>query len=94
MERDERDVRDVRVEWCPLFALQRYGFVVLTVALGVCLSSTSWAEDWAQFRGPNCSGLSTSKNLPVEFSADNNVTWSHDLGDGIACPIVVDDRVG
>ena len=52
------------------------------------------AEDWAQFRGPNASGVSTeSKNLPVVFSFEKNVLWKKTLGEGIACPIVVQGRV-
>ncbi|MCI0464264.1 MAG: PQQ-binding-like beta-propeller repeat protein [Gemmataceae bacterium] len=53
-----------------------------------------WAEDWPQFRGPNCSGVSTSpKPLPLKFSATDNVRWSAQLGDGIASPVVVAGRV-
>jgi len=49
------------------------------------------AEDWKQFRGPNCSGISTSKlPLPTKFSFEENVVWSHELGDGIASPIILD----
>lgn len=52
------------------------------------------AEDWPQFRGPNCTGISNSKHpLPVEFAADKNVKWSVDLGDGIGCPVVAAGRV-
>ena len=48
------------------------------------LPSLSAAEDWPQFRGPNCSGVSTSKKpLPTEFSATKNVAWSAEVGDGI-----------
>lgn len=79
------------------FAHRRHGLpftlATLTALLGFGLFSNVQAEDWAQFRGPNCSGISSSKNLPVNFSADNNVSWSHELGDGIACPIIVNDRV-
>lgn len=51
------------------------------------------AEDWRQFRGPNCSGISTSKlPLPTKFSFEENVVWSKDLGDGIASPVIADGR--
>lgn len=63
-------------------------FLVLSVSLPL------YAEDWPQFRGPNCAGVSeTSTNLPVEFSETDNVAWSVDLGDGIGCPVVADGRV-
>ena len=51
------------------------------------------AEDWPQFRGLNCSGVSTSKHLPVEFSATDKLRWEATLGEGISCPIVVSGRL-
>ena len=52
------------------------------------------AEEWAQFRGFNASGVSTeSTNLPVKFSHDENVLWSASLGEGVACPIVSAGKV-
>src|SRR4051812_11190691 len=52
------------------------------------------AKDWPQFRGPNCSGVSTSKKpLPVEFSPTKNVRWSAVLGDGVGSPVVAAGRV-
>ena len=51
-------------------------------------------EDWPQWRGPNSSGVSTSKKpLPTTFSTTKNVRWSFELGDGISSPTVVDGRV-
>ncbi len=50
--------------------------------------------DWPQFRGPNCVGIAAkARNLPVEFSDEQNVRWVREVGDGIGCPIVVDGRV-
>lgn len=58
-----------------------------------CLTDCQ-AEDWPQFRGPNCSGISTGgKPLPVKFSADENVRWTAKLGDGIGSPVVAAGRV-
>lgn len=52
------------------------------------------AEDWPQFRGPNCTGISHEKKpLPVEFSATKNVLWSAVVGDGIGSPVVASGRV-
>ena len=51
------------------------------------------AEDWAQFRGPNSTGVSTaSKNLPVKFSTTENVVWKVKLGTGVACPVISGGR--
>lgn len=52
------------------------------------------ADDWPQFRGPNCSGVSsTNSPLPVEFSSTDHVKWAVRLGDGIGCPVVAAGRV-
>lgn len=62
--------------------------------LGLLLPSLLAAEDWPQFRGPNCSGVSTSKKpLPTEFSATKNVAWSAEVGDGIGSATVAAGRV-
>ena len=72
---------------------------VLLTGLSILVSSTLpghrlSAADWPQFRGPNSSGISdVTTALPTEFSAENNVRWSKDVGDGIGCPVVVDGRV-
>lgn len=63
---------------------------ILTFAL---LAVTLQAEDWAQFRGGNGSGVSPSKNLPQEFSEDKNIAWKAKIGDGIGSPIVKNGRV-
>jgi outer membrane protein assembly factor BamB len=55
---------------------------------------SSRADDWPQFRGPNCSGISaTAKPLPVKFSATENVSWSANIGDGVGGAAVASGRV-
>jgi outer membrane protein assembly factor BamB len=57
------------------------------------LHSVAWADDWPQFRGPNCSGISReSQPLPVEFSDSVGVRWSADVGEGIGSPVVAAGR--
>ena len=51
-------------------------------------------DDWPQFRGPNCTGISNSaKALPAKFSNVDNVRWSVTLGDSIGSPVVAAGRV-
>ena len=69
----------------------RIGATILLAFATLTVQAT--AEDWPQFRGPNATGISSSKNLPVKFSATEKVLWSAELGPGIACPIVVSGRV-
>ena len=39
------------------------------------LFNSLFAENWAQWRGPNLNGTSSEKNLPVKWSPEENVTW-------------------
>ena len=65
--------------------------IALTVLFSVSRAS---AEDWPQFRGPNCSGISTSRHsLPTAFSATEHVRWTAKLGDGIGSPVAAAGRV-
>lgn len=71
-------------------------FIVSVTALTISLASIAHglAEDWPQFRGPNCNGIATSPHsLPTEFSETKNVRWSAKMGDGIGCPVVAGGRV-
>ena len=57
------------------------------IALGV-------DTNWAQWRGPNGSGVSTEKNLPTEWSATKNVLWKTAIsGRGHSSPIIWGQRV-
>ncbi len=71
--------------------ISRWGLRCMLVLL---MSGVLAAEDWPQFRGPNCSGVSMSKkSLPTEFSATQNVAWSAEVGDGIGSATVAAGRV-
>jgi outer membrane protein assembly factor BamB len=68
--------------------------ILLGAAIAVLIPDVVPADDWPQFRGPNCSGVSAgAKPLPTAFSATENVKWSTELGDGIGSPTVVAGRV-
>jgi len=63
--------------------------------IGFMFCNAAWlpAEDWAQFRGPNATGIAAeSTSPPIRFSPEENLQWSADLGRGVACPIVADGR--
>ena len=75
------------------FPATSFHFFLFAILLTAAASSLR-ADDWPQFRGPNCTGISqTTKSLPVEFSATKNVRWSIDVGDGVGCPVVAAGRV-
>ena len=33
------------------------------------------ADNWPQWRGPSLNGVSSEKNLPLHWSAQENITW-------------------
>lgn len=52
------------------------------------------AENWPQWRGPGANGVSTEKNLPVEWSPEKNVVWKVPIpGRGRSSPVVWGDLV-
>lgn len=52
------------------------------------------AADWTQFRGPGGGGVSDDQDVPVKWSATENVRWKAALpGRGLSSPVVADGRV-
>lgn len=49
--------------------------------------------DWARFRGPNGSGLSTATGVPTQFGPDKNLLWRLALPQGHSSPILYQDRL-
>ena len=49
--------------------------------------------DWAQFRGPNGTGVSPYEKLPVEFGPGKNVVWQTALPPGHSSPVIAGDRI-
>jgi len=65
--------------------------LALTLAIG---TSTAFAENWPQFRGPTGQGQSSEKNLPLKWSTTENVAWKTELpGQSWSSPIVWGERV-
>jgi len=52
------------------------------------------AENWPQWRGPDLNGISSEKDLPLRWSATENVAWKATLGGvGVSSPIVAGNLV-
>lgn len=50
--------------------------------------------DWPEFRGPTCDGISTAGNVPVEWSATENIAWKQTIpGSGWSSPVIVDGKI-
>lgn len=64
-------------------------------ALSLCLFAAEVrADNWPQWRGPTGNGLSTEKNVPIQWTEKENVAWRLALpGRAGATPIVWGDRI-
>ena len=52
------------------------------------------ASDWPQWRGPQGSGVSSDRPLPVRWSATDGIRWKAPLaGTGISTPVVAGGRI-
>src|SRR5215208_2184639 len=64
----------------------------LLIVFTLCVIQAS-AQEWAQFRGPNGTGISATKNLPVEFNPQKNVLWKTPLPQGHSSPVLGTDKI-
>ena len=57
-------------------------------------ASAQELEQWSRFRGPNGQGISKATDLPVHWSADENIAWKIDIpGESWSSPIVWDKHI-
>lgn len=57
-------------------------------------ATSSLADNWPSWRGPEGNGISQEKNLPTEWSPTRNVAWKIALpGPAGATPVVWDDHI-
>jgi outer membrane protein assembly factor BamB len=63
-------------------------------AAGAARAQAPTKPDWAQFRGPNATGIAAvTKAPPVEFGPDKNVVWKADIPIGHSSPVIWGDRL-
>ncbi len=70
--------------------------LAITVALLVLCPAgqTGRAEEWTQFRGPLGRGITSDRNLPVEWGPDKNIVWRAELpSPGNSSPVVSEGKV-
>jgi len=68
--------------------------VIALVSSLALLSTTVGATNWPQWRGPGGMGISTEKNLPVEWSATKNIKWKTPIaGRAHSSPVVWGNRL-
>jgi outer membrane protein assembly factor BamB len=69
-------------------------WVCWSVAFAAIPADSSFAENWPGFRGPTRQGISHEKDVPLKWSATENIAWKTPIrGEGWSSPIVFGDRV-
>jgi outer membrane protein assembly factor BamB len=64
--------------------------ILLTFLASVHLHA---AVDWSRFRGPNGTGVSDAKHLPLEIGPTTNVVWKTPVPPGHSSPILTATRI-
>ena len=67
-------------------------FWIALATVWLCFTTTH-AEDWTRFRGPNGSGVSDTHPLPVQFGPGKNLVWKASLRPGNSSPVLTNDRI-
>jgi outer membrane protein assembly factor BamB len=65
---------------------------MLTILL-LGLLAAAPASDWSRFRGPNGSGLSDARELPIAFGPAESVVWKVEVPEGFSSPVISGHRV-
>ena len=73
-----------------LTALPRW---MLALALAINTGAGAAIQNWSRFRGPNGSGVSEARDLPVELGTVKNLAWRTEVPAGRSSPVVWENRV-
>lgn len=69
-------------------------FRIFSLTLVILLPSPILAENWPGWRGPNNLGVSSEKEVPLHWSAKENVRWKTPIpGAGVSSPVVWEDYI-
>jgi len=61
--------------------------------VGALVATSAQAQEWTRFRGPNGTGVSTAKTIPIQF-AEKDYNWKVALpGDGHSSPVIWGDKI-
>ncbi len=67
---------------------------LIGVGLSLGAAAAQPGLEWPGFRGPNGFGVGTAKNLPVKWSATENLVWKIALpGAGTSSPVIHGDKI-
>ncbi len=66
----------------------------VTLTISLWCTAASLADNWSSFRGKNGQGISPETNLPLHWTATDNIRWKTEIpGEGWSSPIVHDGAV-
>jgi hypothetical protein len=66
----------------------------VAVCFGLLAASSTPGANWPQWRGPNGDGISPETNVPVRWSATENIAWKTPIpGESHSSPVVWEDAV-
>src|SRR5262245_55284800 len=69
-------------------------FAVVVTSAVVVLSAADGNQYWAQWRGPDGTGVSKLAKPPVEWSETKNIRWKKEIpGRGAGTPVIWDNLV-
>lgn len=69
-------------------------FRIAAALFCVLITSSAFAENWPNWRGPSNNGVASGKNYPIKWSSTENVAWKVVLpGKGTSTPAVWGDRI-
>jgi outer membrane protein assembly factor BamB len=72
----------------------RLAFVALLVWTVSLHASVGDPKNWAQWRGPDMTGVSRTAKPPIEWSETKNIKWKVEIpGRGSSSPVVWNDRI-
>jgi outer membrane protein assembly factor BamB len=68
--------------------------VVLAFLIALSVERFSLAMDWPQFRGPSGDGVSQASNVPLHWSATDQVVWKQEVpGTGWSSPVLSQNKL-
>src|SRR5436853_4012110 len=73
--------------------MPRWRLVLTAVLTAVVTVGLTAAENWSRFRGPNGTGVSDAKNLPVEFGPASHVKWKAVVPPGHSSPVFTNTHI-
>jgi len=66
---------------------------LLLIAACLSIHSDLHAQEWTRFRGPNGSGVSTTRGIPSTWKADSHLFQAKLPGVGLSSPVAWGDRI-